>query len=134
MRRRSNHQLLAEQCNAPDDAYDLDALLHPAQAFDHSSDVVSDPDLTLNEKRAILASWASDACAIEAAPSLRCIPGGKQPVRFDDVMDALRALDSETREQGSRRSRRRSLQRVGRPTPGRSNPDTGQGHSLKLIA
>jgi hypothetical protein len=131
MRRRSNHQLLAEQCNDPDDAYDLDALLHPAQAFDHPSDVVSDPDLTLNEKRAILASWASDACAIEAAPSLRCIPGGKQPVRFDDVMEALRALDSEARrEQGSRRSRRRSLQRVGRPSPGRSNPDTGQGHSL----
>jgi hypothetical protein len=30
----------------------LDALLHPAQAFGHPSEVVSDPDLTLNEKRA----------------------------------------------------------------------------------
>ena len=47
-----------------DDALDLNALLHPAQAFSHPSDVVTDPDLTLNEKRAILASWASDACAI----------------------------------------------------------------------
>ena len=42
------------------------ALLHPAQAFSHPSDVVNDPDLTLNEKRAILASWASDACAVDS--------------------------------------------------------------------
>ena len=54
--------------------FELDELLHPAQAFDHPSEVVNDPDLTLNEKRAILASWASDACAIEAAPELRTGP------------------------------------------------------------
>jgi hypothetical protein len=42
-----------------DDACDLDTLLHPAQAFQHPSEVVNDHDLTLNEKRAILASWAS---------------------------------------------------------------------------
>jgi hypothetical protein len=54
-----------------DNYLDLDELLHPANAFAHPSEVVSDPDLTLNEKRAILASWASDACAIEAAPELR---------------------------------------------------------------
>ena len=53
------------------DGFDLDTLLHPAQAFGHPSEVVGDPDLTLNEKRAILASWASDACAIEAAPESR---------------------------------------------------------------
>jgi hypothetical protein len=73
--------------------FDLDDLLHPAQAFEHPQRVVEDPDLTLNEKRAILASWASDACAIEAAPALRQAPGTKRPVRFDDVMDALRTLD-----------------------------------------
>jgi hypothetical protein len=54
---------------------DMDALLHPARAFDHPADVVNNPDLTLNEKRAILASWASDACAVEAAPALRRPPG-----------------------------------------------------------
>jgi hypothetical protein len=74
---------------------DLENLLHPAQAFEHPRNVVNDPDLTLNEKRAILASWASDACAIEAAPELRRAPRTKQPVRFDDVMDALRALDQQ---------------------------------------
>ena len=38
----------------------IEALLHPAGAFAHPSDVVRDNDLTVNEKRAILASWASD--------------------------------------------------------------------------
>ena len=71
---------------------DLDSLLHPARAFAHPMDVVRDPDLTLNEKRAILASWASDACALEAAPELRVSPFGKL-VRWDDIMDALRELD-----------------------------------------
>ena len=74
--------------------FDLDALLHPARAFAHPSDVVRDPDLTLNEKRAILASWASDACAVEAAPELRMGLAGNV-VRWDDIMDALRTLDHE---------------------------------------
>lgn len=39
----------------------LNALLHPATAFDHPRDVLNDPDLTPEEKRAILSSWASDA-------------------------------------------------------------------------
>ena len=42
---------------------------------------LGDPDLTLNEKRAVLASWASDACAIEAAPDLRSNARGA-PVRL----------------------------------------------------
>jgi hypothetical protein len=77
-----------------DSRIDLDALLHPARAFAHPMDVVRDPDLTLNEKRAILASWASDACAVEAAPDLRVTTSG-QVVRWDDIMDALRTLDCE---------------------------------------
>jgi hypothetical protein len=75
--------------------FDLDSLLHPAQAFDHPLDVAGDPDLTLNEKRAILASWASDACAVDSAPSLRKTTNGRM-VTFDDVIDALRGLDTET--------------------------------------
>jgi hypothetical protein len=70
----------------------LDSMLHPAHAFAHPRHVVGDPDLTLNEKRAILASWASDACAIEAAPALRRLPGA-EPVLLDDVLEALRTLD-----------------------------------------
>jgi hypothetical protein len=80
--------------NATDkERFDLDQLLHPARAFGHPADVVADPDLTLNEKRAILASWASDACAVESAPDLRQ-PADGPPVRFDDIMDALKQLDA----------------------------------------
>src|SRR3954463_1556430 len=86
-----------------EDSFDLDDLLHPAQAFSHPSDVVNDPDLTLNEKRAILASWASDACAVGSVPELRRAPtNGGTPVAFDDVMDALRALDADAAETSSR--------------------------------
>jgi hypothetical protein len=74
--------------------FDLQALLHPAGAFAHPRDVVADRDMTINEKRAILASWASDACAVESAPELRIAPSGKL-VPFDEVMDALRALDQQ---------------------------------------
>ena len=74
------------------DQFELDALLHPSRNYAHPRDVVHDASLSLNEKRAILASWASDACAVEAAPELRCIDS-QRIVRWDDVMDALRRLD-----------------------------------------
>ena len=72
---------------------DLDRLLHPAGAFAHPMDVVNDTDLTVSEKRSILASWASDACAVEARNDLR--RSGGATVRWDDIMDALRALDAQ---------------------------------------
>jgi hypothetical protein len=93
------------------EVFDLDALLHPAQAFRHPAEVVNDRDLTLNEKRAILASWASDACAIEAAPDLRQTPAGP-PVRFDDIMEALRTLDRQAGESVDAGSSRRLTRRV----------------------
>lgn len=110
----------------PDPTFELDELLHPAQAFDHPSDVVDDPDLTLNEKRAILAAWASDACAIEAAPELRASPRGA-PVRFDDIMEALRALDKQAnglRHYGTKH-RRRALNRS------RQGNESGTGTPLQ---
>jgi hypothetical protein len=58
----------------------FDRLLHPANAFAHPMDVVEDADLTLTEKRALLASWASDT--VDTSPAL-----------FDGVMDALKELD-----------------------------------------
>lgn len=76
------------------DRFSLDCLLQPANAFSHPRDVLGDPDLTVNEKRAILASWASDACAVEAAPALREGPSGAR-VTFDDIMEALRSLDGQ---------------------------------------
>ena len=86
-----------------EDRFDLNALLHPAQAFSHPADVVNDADLTVNEKRAILASWASDASAVEAVPELRRAPiNGERTVAFDHVMDALRALDARATETSNR--------------------------------
>lgn len=109
--------------------FTIDDLLHPARAFAHPGDVVRDRDLTLNEKRAILASWASDACALEAAPELREIPGGSK-VRFDDIMDALRELDREANEatpHGPRTIRKRRL----RDRLRGSDSDPDQGRSLQ---
>ena len=107
-------------------AFDLDDLLHPAQAFEHPRNVLADPDLTVNEKRAILASWASDACAVEAAPALRHPPGARQPVSVDEILEALRDLDRQARasSQGIGRLRRRGLLRPFRRRDG-SGPDQG---------
>ncbi|WKA26091.1 hypothetical protein [Bradyrhizobium roseum] len=72
----------------------MDALLHPADAFVHPMDVVEDCDLTTYEKRAILSSWAADACAVkEASEPTRSTHGAT--VSFDDIVDALRILDSD---------------------------------------
>ena len=87
---------MTEAANRKD--FELDRLLHPAGAFRTPMDVVADPDMTVQEKRAILASWASDACAIEAAPALRSPPSAPT-VHFDDVMDALKKLDGLAAEQ-----------------------------------
>jgi hypothetical protein len=98
---------------------ELDALLHPFAAYAHPRDVLKDPDLTRYEKRAILSSWLSDACAVESCPSLRQRPGGC-PVSFDEVMDALRSLDDEDPppRPGGKSMKRRSRR-------GGSEPDLG---------
>ena len=75
--------------------FELGHLLNPAAVFNHPRDVLNDPDLSKQEKRAILSSWASDACAVESMPGLRRPPGGAAPVSFDDIVDALRILDND---------------------------------------
>jgi hypothetical protein len=97
MKRRNCNPALTADVDDHDDRFDLTALLHPAQAFAHPSDVVDDCDLTLSEKRAILAAWASDACAVGANPAMRRAPGSAT-VRFDDIIDALRMLDRQAAE------------------------------------
>jgi hypothetical protein len=114
-----------------DDDFDLETLLHPAQAFAHPLEVIRDPDLTLNEKRAILASWASDACAVEAAPTLRCAPASGRLIQFDDIIAALQMLDREASNQHKPRPHyRRVLNRrvpgvFGRTSEGPSGDDQG---------
>lgn len=71
---------------------DMAELLHPADAYGHPMDVVEDSDLTSYEKRAILSSWAADACAVKGIPELNQTIDGV--VSFDDILDALRVLES----------------------------------------
>jgi hypothetical protein len=111
---------------------DLDDLLHPARAFAHPRDVVADADLTVNEKRAVLASWASDACAVEAAPALRQPPGVPGSVSVDEILEALRSLDKEANNAQGRAMRTRREAR-GRAFEAfrlrRGPPDSGSGLS-----
>ena len=68
-------------------------LLRPAVGFRHPIDVLKDPWLDAADKRAILSSWASDACAVEGRPHLRWLLGTDAPVPIDDVLQALTRLD-----------------------------------------
>jgi hypothetical protein len=63
-----------------------------AAIYTHPDDVASDPDLTLAEKRAVLASWISDARAVEDSPSLRRLDSGAV-VEVDAILRALVLLD-----------------------------------------
>jgi hypothetical protein len=76
-----------------DNVFDFNALLHPGTVFDHPKDVLAHPSLSISEKRAILASWASDASAIASCPSLRAPAGLKAPVTIDEILEALCELD-----------------------------------------
>jgi hypothetical protein len=72
------------------------ALLHPGDAFGHPMDVVDDCDLTSYEKRAILSTWAAEACAVpEQTP-----PDRATAASLDVILDALRLLESEPELKG----------------------------------
>lgn len=92
---------------------EMAALLDPAGAFAHPMDVVDDCDLTPYEKRAILSSWAANACAV-AGPSQ---PVQANAVTFDDIVDALSLVGPEPEpaaDQGKGSG----------PHQGRDGPDT----------
>jgi len=67
--------------------------VRPAVGFTIPDDVLKDPDLSPDEKREILSSWASDASAVEDEPTLRWLLGTPEPVPFAEVRDALARLD-----------------------------------------
>lgn len=58
----------------------------------HPDEVLEDPRLSTKAKRALLASWASDANAVPHVPTLRQLPDGSI-VNFDDILRALKSLD-----------------------------------------
>jgi hypothetical protein len=109
------HEVLA----APDHPVAPDIPM--ARRFADPGEVLDHPDLSPAEKRAILAAWASDACAVESAPGLRQWPGSA-PIPVDEVLAALQALDPPAggdvnaphyRRLGPALQRRRHLMKVG---------------------
>jgi hypothetical protein len=96
-----------------DNVYDLNAILNPGSVFDHPRDVLADTTLSRAEKRAILASWASDAAAVASCPSLRAVPGGRKVVSIDDILEALSSLDRGPRHPpGGKIQRLKSIDRA----------------------
>jgi hypothetical protein len=75
-------------------AVELEPFLSPEAVFSDPLAVVGDPALSMGEKRAILARWLARICANEAAFRLKWVPAPRaEAVQFDDVMDALSALE-----------------------------------------
>ncbi|WP_143748423.1 hypothetical protein [Mesorhizobium carmichaelinearum] len=72
----------------------------------HPDDVVGLPDLSAAEKRAILASWASDACSVPEIPLLRQLEDGTIAM-IDDILRALKTLDGVSDD--NRQNRNRAL-------------------------
>jgi hypothetical protein len=66
-----------------------------AALFAHPSAVLGARTLTGSDKRALLAAWASDACAVEGRPAWRWLPGTPEPVVVDEILSCLQALDRE---------------------------------------
>jgi hypothetical protein len=96
-----------------DNVFDINALLHPGTVFDHPKDVLTHPSLSISEKRAILASWASDASAIASCPALRAPAGLRAPVTIDEILEALCELDGGPRHPpGGKPNRLRSTSRA----------------------
>ncbi|WP_146606143.1 hypothetical protein [Mesorhizobium kowhaii] len=99
------------------------------QGITHPADVVGLPELSVEEKRALLASWASDACKVPGIPLLRQWDDGTIAT-IDDILRALKALDGASEDNGQNRkltlwgtpySRRR--QRTWSPWPHRRRRD-----------
>ena len=99
-----------------DNVFDINALLHPGTVFDHPREVLAHPSLSVSEKRAILASWASDAsasrprCEHLRAPAR--LPSTKSPMPVNSTMNSLPTGASRTgcvQRQGRSQPREKQL-------------------------
>jgi len=70
MREESDNITITDEAVA---AISVSALLHAAQHFNHPQDVLAAEQIDKDEKRAILASWASDQFAVDPCPSCATI-------------------------------------------------------------
>lgn len=81
------------------------ALRHPREVLDHQG-------MSVQEKRALLAFWASDIHAVPDAPALRRIADGAV-IGIDDILEALKGLDHvvETKDENATRLGSAAIQR-----------------------
>ena len=77
--------------NAPDTIAPVYQDLAPNMCG-HPDDVLLDRRLSAQDKRTLLASWASDANAVPHLPTLRQLPNGAI-VKVEDILRALKTLD-----------------------------------------
>jgi hypothetical protein len=73
----------------------INPLFQPASHYDSPVDVLNDHELSVDEKRVILSSWASDMYAVESHPDLRDVPGMTHTIVLSDILAALRKLDED---------------------------------------
>ena len=69
------------------------AVLLQGMQLQRPIDVVRAPALSVDDKRTILAAWASDFYAIDSMPPLRQLPGTPEPISIDELQSALKELD-----------------------------------------
>ena len=79
-----------------------DRLSELVMTLTHPDDVLSSRRLSADDKRAILATWASDAHAVPNLPAMRQLESGAI-VSIDTVLAALRALDGAGADQAATR-------------------------------
>jgi hypothetical protein len=71
-------------------------LFHPVSHYGSPEDVLQDAGLSIEEKRVILSSWASDMYVVDSQPALREVPWIPHPLHLDDILAALKQLDDDT--------------------------------------
>ncbi len=86
---------------------ETDRLARQILTFTHPDDVLHSLTLTTDDKRAILAAWASDAHAVPDLPAMRQLDSGAI-VPVDILLEALRSLDAPV---GPKRSARAPVAR-----------------------
>ncbi|WP_175068426.1 hypothetical protein [Bradyrhizobium uaiense] len=68
---------------------------HSISHYNSPGDVLNDAQLSTDEKRVILSSWASDMYVVESQPTHRKVPGIQHRLRLADILAALKWLDDE---------------------------------------
>lgn len=82
------------------------APVDPTWTYSLPQQVLDDTQLTTDEKRSILAGWASDALAVEDHPALRRLPWSERLLSIDELLEALRSLDHQVGQFASSPTRR----------------------------